>query len=236
MNQLNSFLIFNLKSILKDRITLVWTLIFPILMIIINFSVYQNSVKTIEDKEILLVQFWSFMTIMILLNGIAVEIANIREVGALKSYVMLAGSKYPFILAILVSQILILSISISVISILFMALFKLFSLKILLYAFIYILLIIPISFIFLVVTSLPFKASSIATISTILSIALFYIVNMQLFGLEWINPLHFLYKLGELIVLGFNHFSMMIPIIYVLYVVIGLYALIKLDINSKIIR
>ncbi|RIO14399.1 hypothetical protein, partial [Mammaliicoccus sciuri] len=146
MNQLNSFLIFNLKSILKDRITLVWTLIFPILMIIINFSVYQNSVKTIEDKEILLVQFWSFMTIMILLNGIAVEIANIREVGALKSYVMLAGSKYPFILAILVSQILILSISISVISILFMALFKLFSLKILLYAFIYILLIIPLSF------------------------------------------------------------------------------------------
>lgn len=236
MNQLNSFLVFNLKSILKDRITLVWTLIFPILMIIINFSVYQNSVKTIEDKEILLVQFWSFMTILILLNGIAVEIANIREVGALKSYVMLAGSKYPFILAILVSQILILSISISVISILFMALFKLFSLKILLYAFIYILLIIPISFIFLVVTSLPFKASSIATISTILSIALFYIVNIQLFGLEWINPLHFLYKLGELIVLGFNHFSMMIPIIYVLYVVIGLYALIKLDINSKIIR
>lgn len=236
MNQLNSFLVFNLKSILKDRITLVWTLIFPILMIIINFSVYQNSVKTIEDKEILLVQFWSFMTILILLNGIAVEIANIREVGALKSYVMLAGSKYPFILAILVSQILILSISISVISILFMALFKLFSLKILLYAFIYILLIIPISFIFLVVTSLPFKASSIATISTILSIALFYIVNMQLFGLEWINPLHFLYKLGELIVLGFNHFSMIIPIIYVLYVVIGLYALIKLDINSKIIR
>ncbi|MCJ0918372.1 hypothetical protein N7L96_12300 [Mammaliicoccus sciuri] len=236
MNQLNSFLVFNLKSILKDRITLVWTLIFPILMIIINFSVYQNSVKTIEDKEILLVQFWSFMTILILLNGIAVEIANIREVGALKSYVMLAGSKYPFILAILVSQILILSISISVISILFMALFKLFSLKILLYAFIYILLIVPISFIFLVVTSLPFKASSIATISTILSIALFYIVNMQLFGLEWINPLHFLYKLGELIVLGFNHFSMMIPIIYVLYVVIGLYALLKLDINSKIIR
>ncbi|WP_239748071.1 MULTISPECIES: hypothetical protein [unclassified Mammaliicoccus] len=236
MNQLNSFLVFNLKSILKDRITLVWTLIFPILMIIINFSVYQNSVKTIEDKEILLVQFWSFMTILILLNGIAVEIANIREVGALKSYVMLAGSKYPFILAILVSQILILSISISVISILFMALFKLFSLKILLYAFIYILLIIPISFIFLVVTSLPFKASSIATISTILSIALFYIVNMQLFGLEWINPLHFLYKLGDLIVLGFNHFSMMIPIIYVLYVVIGLYALLKLDINSKIIR
>ncbi len=236
MNQLNSFLVFNLKSILKDRITLVWTLIFPILMIIINFSVYQNSVKTIEDKEILLVQFWSFMTILILLNGIAVEIANIREVGALKSYVMLAGSKYPFILAILVSQILILSISISVISILFMALFKLFSLKILLYAFIYILLIIPISFIFLVVTSLPFKASSIATISTILSIALFYIVNMQLFGLEWINPLHFLYKLGELIVLGFNHFSMIIPIIYVLYVVIGLYALLKLDINSKIIR
>lgn len=236
MNQLNSFLVFNLKSILKDRITLVWTLIFPILMIIINFSVYQNSVKTIEDKEILLVQFWSFMTILILLNGIAVEIANIREVGALKSYVMLAGSKYPFILAILVSQILILSISISVISILFMALFKLFSLKILLYAFIYILLIIPISFIFLVITSLPFKASSIATISTILSIALFYIVNMQLFGLEWINPLHFLYKLGELIVLGFNHFSMMIPIIYVLYVVIGLYALLKLDINSKIIR
>ncbi|MDT0695536.1 hypothetical protein [Mammaliicoccus sciuri] len=236
MNQLNSFLIFNLKSILKDRITLVWTLIFPILMIIINFSVYQNSVKTIEDKEILLVQFWSFMTIMILLNGIAVEIANIREVGALKSYVMLAGSKYPFILAILVSQILILSISISVISILFMALFKLFSLKILLYASIYILLIIPISFIFLVVTSLPFKASTIATISTILSIALFYIVNMQLFGLEWINPLHFLYKLGELIVLGFNHFSMMIPIIYIFYVVIGLYALLKLDINSKIIR
>ncbi|MDT0702967.1 hypothetical protein RM648_00325 [Mammaliicoccus sciuri] len=236
MNQLNSFLVFNLKSILKDRITLVWTLIFPILLIIINFSIYQNSVKTIEDKEILLVQFWSFMTIMVLLNGIAVEIANIREVGALKSYVMLAGSKYPFILAILVSQILILSISITVITILFTILFKLFSLKILLYAFIYILLIVPISFIFLVVTSLPFKASSIATISTILSIALFYIVNMQLFGLEWINPLHFLYKLGELIVLGFNHFSMMIPIIYVLYVVIGFYALIKLDINSKIIR
>ncbi|MEB7401620.1 hypothetical protein [Mammaliicoccus sciuri] len=236
MNQLNSFLVFNLKSMLKDRITLVWTLIFTILLIIINFSIYQNSVKTIEDKEILLVQFWSFMTIMILLNGIAVEIANIREVGALKSYVMLAGSKYPFILAILVSQILILFISITVISIIFMILFKLFSLKILLYAFIYILLIVPISFIFLVVTSLPFKASSIATISTILSIALFYIVNMQLFGLEWINPLHFLYKLGELIVLGFNHFSMMIPIIYVLYVVIGLYALIKLDINSKIIR
>ena len=236
MNQLNSFLVFNLKSMLKDRITLVWTLIFPILLIIINFSVYQNSVKTIEDKEILLVQFWSFMTIMILLNGIAVEIANIREVGALKSYVMLAGSKYAFILAILVSQILILFISITIISIIFMILFKLFSLKILLYAFIYILLIVPISFIFLVVTSLPFKASSIATISTILSIALFYIVNMQLFGLEWINPLHFLYKLGELIVLGFNHFSMMIPIIYVLYVVIGLYALIKLDINSKIIR
>ena len=236
MNQLNSFLVFNLKSMLKDRITLVWTLIFPILLIIINFSVYQNSVKTIEDKEILLVQFWSFMTILILLNGIAVEIANIREVGALKSYVMLAGSKYAFILAILVSQILILFISITIISIIFMILFKLFSLKILLYAFIYILLIVPISFIFLVVTSLPFKASSIATISTILSIALFYIVNMQLFGLEWINPLHFLYKLGELIVLGFNHFSMMIPIIYVLYVVIGLYALIKLDINSKIIR
>ncbi len=236
MNQLNSFLVFNLKSMLKDRITLVWTLIFPILLIIINFSVYQNSVKTIEDKEILLVQFWSFMTIMILLNGIAVEIANIREVGALKSYVMLAGSKYAFILAILVSQILILFISITIISIIFMILFKLFSLKILLYAFIYILLIVPISFIFLVVTSLPFKASSIATISTILSIALFYIVNIQLFGLEWINPLHFLYKLGELIVLGFNHFSMMIPIIYVLYVVIGLYALIKLDINSKIIR
>nr|WP_263313840.1 hypothetical protein [Mammaliicoccus sp. Marseille-Q6498] len=236
MRQIISFFKFNFKTITKDKITFAWTLFFPIFLILINLPVYQESIKSLDDKHMLLGTFWSFMTILILLNGMAVEIGNIRELGALKSYVMLAGSKYPFIIGIMLTQILIIFFSIEVVTILLSLLLHIFSLKLLLYAHIYTILIVPVSIIFLVVTLLPFKASSVATISTIISIALFYYLDSSLFGLEWINPLYFLKELGLFIINDFSHFSMMILFIYLLYFVIGFIALVKLDINSKTIR
>ncbi|WP_231922786.1 hypothetical protein [Mammaliicoccus stepanovicii] len=221
---------------MKDKITLIWILLLPIFLIVINLFVSGEILKSMDQKLTAIALFLSFITMMILLNGIAIEIANIREQGALKSYVMLAGSKYPFLFAIILSQMIVLFISLEVMTILTSLVLNIFSLKLLLYVVIYTILLLPISVIFLAIALLPFKASSLATISSIITIIFYYFSNSHLYGFEWLNPLYFFRSFGLLILNNFTDFNGLILLIYVLYFLIGYISLVKLDINSKTIR
>ncbi|WP_206168719.1 hypothetical protein, partial [Staphylococcus lutrae] len=223
--------------------TMIWTIVLPIILAIISYYPNGSSSYTEIEKQYLIVSFWAFIVAITFINGIGMQISRIREDGLLKTFVMITGQKFPFILAIILSQCLLSLISILVFNLTVGSLLHVLTTKLIFTTLIFIVLCVPISFFFLVLAFIPVKVDTLTTIVNILTIFLFYInsrTDNQFYGLEWLNPLYLFNEISRNL-LSYDNFISFVHLItplffYVLYIVIGLLCMKYININSKTMR
>lgn len=240
MNQTMSFLMFYFKMLLNDKITMIWTIILPIILALISYYPNGPSNYTILEKQTFIFSFWAFIASITYLNGVGMQISRIREEGLLKTFVMITGKKYPFILAIAISQCLLSMISILIFTIVFGFLLNILTISIIIKPVIFIIIVAPLSLFFIVLSYIPVKVDTLSTIVNMFTLLLFYVTNNtqnNFKGFEWLNPLYFFQQIAVNL-LTFSNFinfiSSIVPIIfYTLYVVIGIICMKHIDINSK---
>ncbi|PAD71490.1 hypothetical protein CHH67_24315, partial [Paenibacillus campinasensis] len=97
MRRVFGFFILNLKMLLFEKVAFVWSVIFPLFIAL----VLQRNIldSTSNDLDIIkyIFWFWAFIIISTFLNGIGLQSARLKESGLLKTYTLIAGSKYPII-------------------------------------------------------------------------------------------------------------------------------------------
>ncbi|MCR1872720.1 hypothetical protein NSA33_06035 [Mammaliicoccus lentus] len=239
MKQTVAFLIYYIKIISKDKITLLWSILFPLVLALLSYLPQKDNFGTLNEKIMYLSIFWSFTLIMIFINGIGAQTSVIRQHGLLKTFYSISGKKYPFLLSIIISQIIMGIIAVTINTVVLGGIMNIISLKLFTNMLLYMIFVIPLTPAFLIIAFVPVKSESLSTIINITTIILFFITgntSNNFNGLEWINPVYFFMKLS-LFISGI-HTTAWFPIVVIfpLYLIIGSICLFKLDINSKIQR
>lgn len=236
MRETRAFLIYYLKIVSKDKITLFWSVLFPLVLGLLSYLPQQEHFNTINEKASYLYIFWAFTTVIIFINGIGAQTSVIRQQGLLRTFFSISGKKYPFLLSIIFSQVLMASFAIVISTITFGSIMGIVSLNLFLNMISYLILITPLAPTFLIIAYVPLRADSLMTIVNILTIALFFIASNtsnNFGGLEWINPIYYFRELSLYISNIVTNTSLLIYSIYLLYLVVGIFCIFKLDINSK---
>ncbi|MBI5975780.1 hypothetical protein [Staphylococcus canis] len=235
MRQTIAFFTYYMKMLMKDKITLMWNVLFPLVLALMGVFSQNVHHMSLTDKQSYIFMFWAFAIVMIYINGIGTQFATIRQHGLLKSFYSLSGKKLPFLIAIILSQIVVGVTTIALLAIVLGTYLDILSFKLLLQLLLYGIIIIPLAPAFLFIAFLPVKSESLTTITSILAIIMFFIAgstNNRFLGLEWLNPVYFFRKLA----LGLSNFSIndvSIIAVYIIYIIIGIMSLVKIDINSK---
>ncbi len=210
----------NIKSLLKDKISFIWSIFFPLIIFYLNY-------KNINQAQ--LVYWWEYMIICSFVYGIGIYIVELRENGCLKTYFSIKNSKTLFFLGNLFTQIIFCIISLEIFNAIIATLKGYNFIIISSISFLLIILSIPLAFASLLL-SLPCKISSqsVKTIFTILT-------TLLLFGSKniYINKLSIL-SLYYKIINDTNRISILIYIILSAFsILIGINSLSKLTVVSE---
>ncbi|WP_278926020.1 hypothetical protein [Staphylococcus auricularis] len=239
MRQTLAFFNYYVKMLSKDKISLFWTILFPLVLSLITYLPFQNQFETNTQKLEFLYVYWAFSIVMIFVNGVGSYFATIRQHVLLKTFFSISGKKHPFVLSIIIAQLIVGLISLTLLTVVMGFILDVFSLRIFINMLLYFIAIVPLAPAFLIIAFIPVKAESVSTILNIITIVLFILTansSNQFGGFEWLNPLYYFRELS--LVIGQIHTHPLLPILsaYAVYLIIGLFSLLKLDINSKVQR
>ncbi|MGK4878343.1 hypothetical protein ACSMDP_08380 [Staphylococcus pseudintermedius] len=235
MRQMYAFFKYYFGLMIKDKVTMIWSVFFPLIIALMGYFPQQDSFSNILDKQTYIYVFWAFALNMIFINGIGTQFATIRQYGLLKTFYSLSGKKYPFIIAIVVAQLILGIGTISLITIVLGLFMKILSLDLLVHLMIYSILIIPIAPAFLAISFIPIRAESLTTIASILTIVMFFIAgntSNNFFGIEWANSVYF-FRQMSLLLTSKSVNIVLFSITYILYIIVSVYSVLKVNINSK---
>lgn len=163
LNRILAYAIFNVKSLLKDKVSFIWSIVLPLIMFWID------SDGIVHEKD--LTYWWVYMTLCSYIYGIGLYALEVRETGSLKTIFSINHSSVEFFFGNLVTQIIFCLISIGMFD--FIVLFvKDFSVwRVIFYSISIIILCIPFAFLGYGFTLL--KSVHANTMGTIFSIILF---------------------------------------------------------------
>lgn len=235
MRQTYAFFKYYFSLMVKDKVTLIWSVSFPLIIALMGYFPQQDRFNHLLDKQTYLFVFWAFALNMIFINGIGTQFATIRQHGLLKTFYSLSGKKSPFIIAIIVAQLILGIGTISLMTIVLGLLMNIFSLELLIHLMIYSMIIIPIAPAFLVISFIPIKAESLTTIVSILTIVMFFIAgntSNDFFGVEWVNPVYFFRQISLLLTSHSVNLTLF-SVVYMIYIAISIFSVFKVNINSK---
>lgn len=86
MRETKAFFIYYSKIVSKDKITLFWSILFPLALGLLSYLPQQESFNTINEKSAYLYIFWAFTTVIIFINGIGAQTSVIRQQGLLRTF------------------------------------------------------------------------------------------------------------------------------------------------------
>ncbi len=87
----------NLKMLRNEIFTLIWSLLLPVIFLILNF----NKIHSFYDLRF----FWAFIILSCFIYGIGVHAAKLRNEGLLKTYFSIKESRYEFFFSNILTQI-----------------------------------------------------------------------------------------------------------------------------------
>ena len=147
LNSILAYVTFNIKALLKNKISFVWSIALPLVMFWID--------KDAISSEIELIYWWVYMVLCSYIYGIGLYALELRESGSLRTIFSIQRSSWSFFLGNLLTQILFCIISIGIFDIV-VIIAKGFSITHILFYSIYTILVcIPFAFLSYVVTLLP---------------------------------------------------------------------------------
>ncbi|MBT2760606.1 hypothetical protein [Paenibacillus sp. ISL-20] len=200
MRRVFGFFILNLKMLLFEKVAFVWSVIFPLFIALVLQRNILDSTSNNLDIIKYIFWFWAFIIISTFLNGIGLQSARLKESGLLKTYTLIAGSKYPIIFGIVLTQVAFAILSLVLFTTILTLIYSIFSFKLLMLMVIIVIISIPLAFATFTIALLPVQVSSISTILNILIYPVFLVainVDIKYAGfLEMFNPFKFIYEIS----------------------------------------
>ena len=184
LNSILAYVTFNIKALLKNKISFVWSVALPLVMFWID--------KDVISSEIELIYWWVYMVLCSYIYGIGLYALELRESGSLRTIFSIQHSSWSFFLGNLLTQILFCIISIGIFDIV-VIIAKGFSITHILFYSIYTILVcIPFAFLSYVVTLLPgVHADTIRTIFSVVIFGMFMLLSTDL-AINRYNPMFYI--------------------------------------------
>ncbi|MBY0050830.1 ABC transporter [Brevibacillus agri] len=244
------FFIVFIKSMIDEKIALAWSILLPLLLFFsINYSWF-HAKPDVSKAVYYYASFWAFSAVLVVFNGIGLRLTDFRELGILKSFVFICGSKVPIIVGLLLSQIVFGLVSLAlftvVISIVFdYPIFLLFFTA----TCTYLVVLLPLFMLSLSIASLSVRASSAYTLVNMLIFPATYLAiyrgeSTDFFTtiLYYLNPVEYVFRfsvftydaLTNNLHLNSNHLFLLV--ISIVYIAIGVIAWSKIKIASTVRR
>lgn len=176
INSIYAYAVLNIKSLLKDKISFVWSILLPLIMFFINAENIHN------ENEI--TYWWVYMILCSYIYGIGVYALELKEEGSLRTIFSINNSSLTFFLGNLVTQVIFSCISIFLFDVV-VILIKHFSIfTIILCSIKCIILCLPFAFLGYGLTLFSgCHVNTIRTIFTILIFGMFMLIGVH----SWIN-------------------------------------------------
>lgn len=222
ISRIYAYTVLNIKSLLKDKISFIWSILLPLVMLLINLDNIQN------EKDI--TYWWVYMVLCSYIYGIGVYALELKEEGSLRTIFSIYNSSTAFFLGNLATQIVFSLISIFAFNMAVIC-FKPFSiLKIMFYSVKCIILCIPLAFGGYGLTLFgKCHVNTIRTVFTILIFGMFMLIGVDTY-INSHNPLYFIsnciMEASKSNILNYTFFAL-------LSVIIGLIGIIHFNPNSN---
>ncbi|TCI51912.1 hypothetical protein EVJ24_12320 [Exiguobacterium sp. SH1S21] len=241
MHQITSYFFLYAKIVLTDKVPFLLTMGLP-LGVALLYSPPNIGTMTSAEYATYLSYFWVYIILATYLNGIALELARMREYGLMKTYVMISGNKYTYMLAILLAQLLFAAISLLLFTVVVTLVHGHFTFGLLASPILLLLGSFPFALGSVVLTLLPVKVSSLMKFANILTYPLFLLAVKQpdvWFG--YANPFYALLQLSLAVVHGVTQvdvsFNLITTILSLVgYVIVGLFAMNRFNLVSSVTR
>lgn len=241
MHQITSYFFMYAKVVVSDRVPFIFMLGIP-LAIALLYSPPNIDTMTPAEFSTYLSYFWVYIILATYLNGVALELARMREHGLMKTYVMISGNKYTYVTAIILAQLLFATISLIIFTVIVTLVHDQFSFGLLVTPLLLLLGSLPLAVGCISITLLPVKVSSLMKFANILMYPLFLLAvkqSDQWFG--YVNPFYALHQLSLALLHGVTQVDVSFNLVATLlsltgYVVIGLIAMKRFNLVSLVTR
>ncbi|MDX8045417.1 hypothetical protein SH601_05385 [Gracilibacillus sp. S3-1-1] len=101
----------HIKTLLKEKVTLIWSIMIPSLFLLLNVNL--DSIHSIDDIRF----FWVIIIFMTFVYGIGMHAIKLRNYSTLKTYFSIADTRVRFLLPCLITQLVTIIISFTVFNI-----------------------------------------------------------------------------------------------------------------------
>lgn len=204
-NKIFAYVILNVKSLLKDKIPFVWSILLPLIMYVLNKE------QIYEERD--LTYWWVYMILCAYIYGVGLYALELKEDGCLRTIFSIDNSPINFFFGNLITQIVFCIISISLFNMVVLWEKKFSFFMITAYSLIVIILCIPYAFLGFGFTLIrKVHANTIRTILSILIFGMFMLLNTTS-NLNKYNPMfyistiltdHSLYNIILYVIVSFN--------------------------------
>ncbi|KOR94825.1 membrane protein [Geobacillus stearothermophilus ATCC 12980] len=222
------FILFN-KEVFYNKIALLWTLVIPLFFMVFNHLSWLTNPPNFQSFKNNIFLYWSFMILITAISGVGISILMLRDNGFLKMFKFIARNKLPIILGKIGSQWFFVTINLVIFTAASALLFHQPVFSVLSIAIIVAIIVpLPIFFLFLWISSLPYRQETISPIFTILMFPLIYFANVEVNhkSLLVLNPASFILNVSKLISDAVSNHVWDITLSYTLVVIMGVYILI----------
>lgn len=184
INKIFAYVSLNIKSLLKDKISFVWSILLPMVMFYINKDTLNS-----EDE---LIYWWIYMLLCSYVYGVGLYALELKEAGSLRVIFSIESSSFVFFWGNLFTQIFFSMINLFLFNGIVL-LFKPFSItKMFEYSMLYIIMCLPVAFLGYGFTLLArIHINSIRTLFSILIFGMFMLLNTGS-TINQYNPMYYL--------------------------------------------
>lgn len=180
VNAVKAYFRLNLKVLLKDKLSFIWGILFPVVFIL-------TGMYTLEEP-IQMIGYYAYVIFYAYVIQLALDCLYVKNAGYLKVYFSIKETKLEFFMAHLFCQIIFTFISILIINLFATIWYRLNFLEMMKYGVVMIITCIPVAFLFFGITLI--KGISFRTLSTVMNIALALFAMMA--PKVWESPINYI--------------------------------------------
>lgn len=185
MNKIRAFVEVNIKLLCKDKLSFIWSIVFPSIMLLIN-------INNLKDNDADLFFWWVYIVTTSFLFGIGVYALQLRESGTLRVVFSFSRSPYVFFMGNLITQLLYCMICLITFDIILVIILKGNFVYYLSGSAVSLLYCLPVAFAGYNLTLIKkVHANTVNTVANIVVFAMFVLLSTDL-PLNKINPLYFI--------------------------------------------
>lgn len=184
MNAIISYMDYNVKILLKDKLPMIWSILLPSLFLFMN----KTNVLYVKDLRF----WWCYIIVSSYIYGVGIHALVLKESGCLKTIFSINKNSFYFFFGNLLTQIMYSFTCLFIFNLLAFMLFKFNILILLTYSLAMILMLIPIGFLGFSITLLKkIHVNSLSTFVNIVFMLLFYCLSAN-YSYNFLNPLYYL--------------------------------------------